>query len=297
MRALAKIVMQGPTQAALVMAVCTFFPFLSWVAAAASSLVLLRFGVKESVKALILSFPIAVFWYISGEPRILVTLLGTQIMAILLRSNFSWNTILLVSALLGVGYSVPLSLNTGFQEILDIFSSSINLIPRNNIEHLFSNSQYSSIHAEELLFLKNIIPSIVTSITITSAQITSILSLMIARYWQAALFNTGGFSAEFTKIRIPLTTALLLPLFLLIGFISPSLMIIVLPCYSVVFFFSGISLVHRASLYKKNSNFWLTGFYINLVLFIPIVYPLIVIIGFTNSLLHFATSRSEKQES
>src|SRR5471032_1523192 len=108
MRALAEFIMRGRVQATLVVAGCAALPFLFWLGAAASCLVLLRRGLSDAAGILAWALLPALVWWYFGEPRTLMALLGSLGLAMLLRASESWVRVLLVSVALGLLYAVIL---------------------------------------------------------------------------------------------------------------------------------------------------------------------------------------------
>ena len=49
-----------------------------------------------------------------------------------------------------------------------------------------------------------------TGVMASSLQVTCLLCLMLARYWQASLYNPGGFGREFRSLRLAPAVAVIL---------------------------------------------------------------------------------------
>ena len=82
MRALADFIMRGRVQASIVVAGCAALPLLFWLSAAAGSLVFLRRGFKDASSVIVWGILPALAWWIFGEPRTLMVLLGTLGLAV-----------------------------------------------------------------------------------------------------------------------------------------------------------------------------------------------------------------------
>jgi len=114
----------------------------------------------------------------------------------------------------------------------------------------------------------------------------SVLCLMLARYWQAALYNPGGFGAEFRALYYPVVVTVVLvgaalALFSLGLRYRTWAMICVIPLT-----FAGLSLVHARARSRGRSTGWLTGFYIAWLIFDP-VKLLVVCFAIADSWLNF----------
>ena len=102
------------------------------------------------------------------------------------------------------------------------------------------------------------------------SAMTAVLCLLLARYWQSALYNPGGFADEFKALHYPPAVALMLAL-LAMGLASLGLgfrtwaMICLIPL-SV----AGLALVHARAQWRGQGRGWLTGFYVAWLLFDPV---------------------------
>jgi hypothetical protein len=118
-------------------------------------------------------------------------------------------------------------------------------------------------------------------------QIVSVLSLIVGRYWQALLYNPGGFGREFRAIRFPLLPAMLLLAFMLLGPNIGPQMAMLTPLCSVPLVFAGLALIHGLVAQKRLARFWLVGLYVTLLLFMQLIYPLLVVLAIVDSLIDF----------
>ena len=97
--------MRGRPQAVGAAVVTTALPLLNWLGTAIVSLVILRKGLSEGM--LVLAFailPLAVASYFVGDPSAIIALVGTALMAYVLRVTVSWEaTLASVVLIAGVG--------------------------------------------------------------------------------------------------------------------------------------------------------------------------------------------------
>ncbi|MCP3667000.1 MAG: hypothetical protein GY696_31670 [Gammaproteobacteria bacterium] len=110
----------------------------------------------------------------------------------------------------------------------------------------------------------------------------SMISLFIARWWQATLYNPGGFQQEFRQIRLSwglgIVTVVLVPLgFSTGGEVVPWAAYLVL-LLAITWFIAGLALVHAVVAMKKASVGWLIGMYIMLLFALP---HMVLILGTT----------------
>jgi len=281
MRALAEFIMRGRMQATLVVAGCAALPLLYWLGAAAGCLVLLRRGLKDALGVLALGLlPALIWWLYSDDPRALLVLLGSASLALVLRASESWNRVLLVSIAMGVVFSVVLG--TAFAPQIEMLAQAlIKVMPS------LLGDVYQKLSVDEQARFASLIAPVLTGLIAALLQIVSVLSLIVGRYWQALLYNPGGFGREFRAIRFPLGPAMLLLAFMLLGPNIGPQMAMLTPLCSVPLVFAGLALIHGLVAQKRLARFWLVGLYVTLLLFMQLIYPLLVVLAIVDSLIDF----------
>lgn len=281
MRAIAEFIMRGRMQATLVVAGCAILPLLYWLGAAAGCLVLLRRGLKDALGVLALGLlPALIWWLYSDDPRALLVLLGSWSLALVLRASESWNRVLLVSIAMGVVFSVVLG---------TIFGPQIEMLAQALIKVMPSllGDVYQKLSVDEQAHFASLIAPVLTGLIAALLQIVSVLSLLVGRYWQALLYNPGGFGREFRAIRFPLLPAMLLLACMLLGPNIGPQMAMLTPLCSVPLVFAGLALIHGLVAQKRLARFWLVGLYVTLLLFMQLIYPLLVVLAIVDSLIDF----------
>jgi hypothetical protein len=280
MRALAEFIMRGRMQAIVVMVGSAALPMLFWLCAAAGSLVLLRRGLNDALGVLVWAVLPALAWWYFGDPRTLLVLLGTFGLALLLRSQNAWPRVMLCSVGVGLLYAVALSV--AFGEPIAALAAELQKI----LPDILSQA-YQQLSLEERTQLEALLIPVLTGLLAALLQIVTLLSLMLGRYWQALLYNPGGFGLEFRALRFPPLLAMLL----LAGMLfSPSLsaqLAMLGPLCSVPLVFAGIALLHGLVSQGRMRRFWLVGLYVTLVLFMQVIYPLLVVMAIVDSLFDF----------
>jgi len=252
MRALADFVMRGRMQATLVVVLAAVLQPFFWLGAAAGSLVLLRRGAGDALGILVWAlFPALAWWYL-GDPSVTLVLLGSAVLAQVLRTSMSWNRVMLASVVLGVFYVLLLStvsagLVTGLAEAF-----------RSVLPQVLSEAKLSADQQAELQ--AGLVPA-VTGLLAASLQVISLLCLMLARYWQAALYNPQGFGREFRALRLsaPVAVSLLLGV-LVVPLLGPQAAVLA-PLCAVPLLFAGLALGHGLVALKRLPGFWLVLMY------------------------------------
>ncbi|WP_026136558.1 hypothetical protein [Pseudomonas sp. CBZ-4] len=281
MRALAEFIMRGRVQATLVVAGCAALPLLYWLGAAAGCLVLLRRGLKDAIGVLALGLLPALIWWLQlGDPRVLLVLLGSSSLALVLRASESWVRTLLVSVALGLVYSVMLG--AAFRPQIEGLSQEIvKILP------MALGDLYQQLSVDERARFASLIAPVLTGLIAALLQVVSVLSLIVGRYWQALLYNPGGFGREFRSIRIPAGPAMLLLACMVVGPNFGPQMALLAPICSVPLVFAGLALIHGLVARKRLAKFWLVGLYVTLLLFMQLIYPLLVVLAIIDGLIDF----------
>ncbi|MCM2320469.1 MAG: hypothetical protein NDI93_14260 [Pseudomonas sp.] len=280
MRALADFVMRGRLQATLAVVIAAALPLLFWVSAAAGSLVLLRRGLNDALGIVAWALLPTLLWWHFGEPRPLLVLFGTLVLALVLRASVSWTRVLLASVLLGVLYGVIIDAVFG-ETVKRNAAELLELMPQ------MLGEAYQQMSAHEKARVGNLLTPVLTGLMAALLQLLSLLSLLLGRYWQALLYNPGGFAREFRAVRLPapIAVALLVGIFLLPGLGIELAMLT--PLCSVPLAFAGVALLHGLVAQQRLGRFWLVGLYVSLLLFMQLVYPLLVVLAVVDSLFDF----------
>ncbi len=280
MRVLADFVMRGRLQATFAVVVAAALPLLFWVSAAAGSLVLLRRGLNDALGIVAWALLPTLLWWHFGEPRPLLVLFGTLVLALVLRASVSWTRVLLASVLLGVLYGAIIDAVFG-ETVKRNAAELLELMPQ------MLGEAYQQMSADEKARVGNLLTPVLTGLMAALLQLLSLLSLLLGRYWQALLYNPGGFAREFRAVRLPapIAVALLVGIFLLPGLGIELAMLT--PLCSVPLAFAGVALLHGLVAQQRLGRFWLVGLYVSLLLFMQLVYPLLVVLAVVDSLFDF----------
>ncbi|MDG9876593.1 hypothetical protein N7592_25980 [Pseudomonas juntendi] len=278
MRALASFIMRGRMQATLVVVISAVLPLLFWLSAAAGSLVLLRRGFRDATSVIVGGLLAGLAVWVMGDPITFLVIAGALALAAMLRAEHPWSRVLVASAVFAVAFSLVLDL--ALAQTFDMLAKA------------FAEAM-PKIEGEPVLSGELIRPVLVASTAVT-VQLFSVLALMLARYWQAALYNPGGFGREFRELKLPKQTmAVLVAVMVVAPFIGPQF-IILASASSLVLVLAGIALMHGLVAQGRLAGFWLVGMYVTLPLIMQLIYPLLVVLAIVDSLIDFRGRKSPK---
>jgi len=279
MRGLASFVMAGRGQAVLVAAafglLSLLVPPASYLAAAAIGLVTLRHGWVEGVLIMagagVAAGLLAVLAL--GTPLPVLALLAllwlpVWILAEVLRRTSAEGAAVTAAGVLAALFILLVRALPGSpaQWWLSLLEQS--LAP------LFAE-QGITLEPEVLQRLAEVMTGVVAAATVLGAS----LSLFIARWWQALLYNPGGFGREFrvlrTDRRLALGAAAVLVVLLAgqgeLRRLGAELVLVALVVYSL----QGLAVAHATLGPRRGGKGWLAGLYVGLVLLWP--YPLLAL--------------------
>lgn len=290
MSALAQFIMKGRSQAILALASFTILSWLlslaSLLAAAALALPTLRRGMQDGVIVALASLPIVA---LAGQ-----FLMGSAVQA----GGFAlviWIPVLLVSWVLRSTASLSMALLTtmgmgvvsviGFYAVVDdvvgFWKEQFQVILKPILEQQMQGANDAPIALTLDLFSRYATGSIAAG-----SALSVILSIFLARWWQAGLYNPGGFRQEFLSLRLSKWAALgLLGLISLIGLTGGEFGVfianLVLPVF-IGFMTAGFSVVHAICAGHTSGKFWLIGLYSALLFVTPLI-MLVALVGISDS--------------
>ncbi len=116
-----------------------------------------------------------------------------------------------------------------------------------------------------------------------------VLSLFLARGWQALLYNPGGFSQEFRELRLGRWLLVLVPLLLLAGALQekPGILAQASLVGMAAFLVQGVATVHGLVARLQGGQLWLVGFYFLLIFGMPASFTLVSALGFADGIVNF----------
>lgn len=280
MRGLADFAMRGPKQALFLAVLFASIPMLFWLSSAIIALTILRRGTDQGLKLLMWALLPAIGWTAFGQFNVLTGLLGTTLLACVLRQTVSWQKTLL--ALVPAGGVIALSMFQLAPQQIALLSEAVMTI----LQKVLSGQSAES--AVDLgVQLKPLVEYGVVGTLTWFSLVSSVLSLVLARNWQSALYNPGGFGSEFRQLILPPFASLGLLALTLGGTTLSPVMIALTPIASLPLFIAGLALVHGLVGLKRLGNFWLVGMYMLLILVTQLVYPVIVLTACFDSLFDF----------
>jgi len=290
MKALASFIMQGRLRA--VTATAGFgaggllIPPLGMLGSAAVALVALRLStVQALIVLLIASALLSAMAWVSGMPPAvgfmmgLVQWLPMLALAHVLRQTVSWPASLLTGV--AIACAGVLLVHAMVADVAGMWVEVLAAV----VGPMFEQSGTSPAELDEMLSQA---ATLMTGMLAAALLMSLVLALILARYWQAQLYNPGGFAEEFQQMQLGRVPALLLAAAMLGAWLGQSSLLTELSLVLlVVFFFQGIALVHGLTRKLALHRFWLVGMYVLMAIALPQMMIMLAAFGAIDSVANF----------
>jgi len=277
MRAVAEYVMRGRNQALWVSVLSASSLLFAWISAAVLALVTLRRGPGEGAYILAWAvLPAGFLLAVFGDFGPLGMIVGTTALALVLRWSASWPLTLIAGSALGALTGLGM-LWLGANYLEQLASLFADVFARLG-EQLSQGGQQVELQPPGKATIAGMLGLM--------NAISCVMCLLLARWWQASLYNPGGFRQEFHGLRFSARAGTtLLVLMLLIGTYGleyrPWAVLFAVPL-SV----AGLGLAHARAAYRRLGTGWLTLFYL-LWLFLDPVKLIVIGVAVADSWLDF----------
>lgn len=275
MRALAEFIMRGRLQAAMVALIGNWVPLLT---PATVALVTLRAGWQNGLLVMLWGVLPAILMLGFSQidplvPVVVVSGVGLAFaLALVLRQSASWAHCLMGAV--AVSTLIALLLQVLSPEIVEVVTDNLNRM----VEQLQADDAETPIENLGATFSIGLIAYFVA--------FSGALGLVVGRWWQALVYNPGGFATEFQAIRlnaVPAVVCLLAGLYSLFQGADYSIWFSV---FTLPLLFTGLAITHRIVAVRKWGIQWLVLFYAALFLLDP-VSQLLIVLAFLDTWLNF----------
>lgn len=287
MQSLASFTMRGRSQAALVMTVSAMLslllPLIWLLSSAAMAVVTLRKGANEGLIVGVLaglSSGLLAFAALGGPLPAVGFVLGlwlpAWVLAVVLRRTRSLALTVQLAALFGLVIVVIIRLQAE-----DPTAYWVELLEP--LRRVLVEGRLLEATGSEQLVVR--VARWMTGAFAATFYFLLLLALFIGRWWQALLYNPGGFGAEFRALRIQSA----------VGYVALGLAVVVLLLdeamwaagllllLAPLFLLQGVAIVHSLAHTYSVHRGWLIGFYASLLLVAPHTEILVVGLGFLDN--------------
>lgn len=290
MKALASYIMRGPLQAAMFVSATAILslilPFVNYLSGAAVALVTLRRGVGAGLVVLASSMVIfGVFaFFVSKVPDLPIAVVGFAVLLVLV-----WG----LSVVLRYTRSLPNTLLStvalGFVFVLILYAVT-DPVPlwQNAITEFFAPVLDKADEQSKTALITQIAETsrYMTGFVAAAFVLNCAVCLFLGRWWQALLYNPGGFQQEFHNLKFTQVFAAVTAVIGVASYVTDRNSALAADLFSValvVYFLQGLAVAHAIVHMKKWNIGWLVALY---VLSIPLL-KLIAVAGFIDTWANF----------
>ncbi|MFL2529549.1 MAG: hypothetical protein ACJ0Q6_07670 [Candidatus Azotimanducaceae bacterium] len=269
MRALAEFAMRGRSYAIGLSMVGAIVPLMSWVSGAIVSLVFLRKGgLDGSIVLLWTLLPLGLSIYFMGDPSSANAVIGAAILAYVLRVTVSWELTLATTLVLSVIASLVFQYTAS--DVLILFVNLyIEIQKQFSVEMTYESAEGQFLGGFAML-----------------QAYMMFAFLILARWWQSQLYNPGEFKLEFHQIRVtPIFSSAILILIIACVLFGESLSRW-MPLLTMPLAVSGLAIVHWIVNYRSLSGAWVLVFYLLLIFFFQLIYPILTVLALLDGYLN-----------
>jgi hypothetical protein len=246
-------ILQSRLHAVLVAFVIAVAPVIGSISIVIAALITLRKGSREGALVVAAATLGAVLQYIvypaSNESgmamAVILALIASNVLtwlfAIMLRQYSYWNLTLEVAALVGIfaviaAHIVYPGIQDWWQTQLTAYLSKA----ASNVDLVKPDAETIAAQVE----LVGIMKQYATGLVIASLLFNALLQLLIARWWQAVMFNPGELRKELHQIRLSYATGILFVIGAVLSYGRVEMAMDIMPVLLMVFFIAGLSLLH-----------------------------------------------------
>ena len=283
MKLLAHFIMRGYSQATLVTAasglLSLLIPFVGVISSAAVGLVTLRNGPRAGAWLLALSTLASglIAWLALGNPWV-----GLGILAVLWVPI--WGLAAILRATRALALTVQFAALGGLVVVLvvHLLLGDPALYWRELMEPLRQSLLRDGLleaDPSQALFAR--LAGWMTGAFAAALVLQYLFSLFVARWWQAHLYNPGGFGEEFRALRVSAGVGIAFALLLGWGVVArdPGVWSDLLPVLGILLLLQGLAVAHGLRGLLGFHRGWLVALYVLLIFFMPQTGLLLVSIG------------------
>lgn len=270
MRGLIEYAMSGRRQAATIAILFGLVPLLNLLSGATVALVTLRKGPQEGLLVLLWALLPASLHWLAGDTSPMFMLGGALVLGQVLRVSQSWPTALQVAVVLGVLLQLSLALQPIYVASIEALFSQMLAEGRN----LQLQGSTTPVTPQEMVDLLLRFYGFYHVMVFTAC-------LMVARYWQALLYNPGGFRQEFHNLRFDPRFMGLLAVLILGGMAGLSALQDWVPLLCVLPLLAGLAVIHHVVAARQLGTGMLVAGYAVLILMAPVI----VLLGLTDGVI------------
>lgn len=253
LRRFTDFILHSRLQAILVAFVTAVFPIIGSISIVIAALVTLRKGVWEGAFVVFAATMGSLLQYVvypaAAETEmanaVIMVLIAsnalTWIFAAFLRRYNYWSLTLEVAALIGI--VAVLIVHVVNPEIQDWWQTQLNAYLTKATLAVNSVKPDAEVSASQVEIV-NVMKQYATGLIMASILFNALLQLLVARWWQAVMFNPGELRKELHQVRLSYFTGALFIIGVALTYLGSGVALDMMPVLLMTFFVAGLSLLH-----------------------------------------------------
>jgi len=287
LRRFTNFILQGRFQAVGVAFVTAYIPLLGSISVLISAFITLRKGPLEGFIVAIAAVAPFILKYLSAgtvHGNLALFALSVNIfsafvvwlLAVVLRRFGNWCSLLYVTLLLSFSCIVLLHLSfpdiQGFwQQHLTSYFSGANTA--------LNGLSRTELPQSDIIRVVGFLKTVATGLFLAGILVNAFLQLIVARWWQAVMFNPGGLKKELYQIRLSQLTGALFLIAFGLSYFKNAIAIDTMPLFFMAMCAAGLSVLHAYFSKKKAGLVFLFAVYLFLIWLIPFSVVVIALVA------------------
>lgn len=299
LRRFTDFILQNRLQAMGIAFALAFLPLIGSLSILIAALVTLRKGAYEGALVfLAASLPVLIRYMalpadasVGLAQTMILIVLGSNFLvwlfAVLLRAYGHWSVVLEMTLLFGILF-VGLA-HVMYPELPAWWEKELSLYAG---KALAAADDTKEVQAAIIADMKNYATGFVLSFVL----INVVLQLLMARWWQAVIFNPGGLRKELYDIRLKYIAGAVFLAVLLLSYLKNAYALDMMPLVYMVYALAGLSLLHYviSCIATRSGWFWLLLVYTSMILLFPFSVAAIAVLGLFDTGLDLRKRLSSK---
>ncbi len=280
-----------PVQAIIFTFVISFVPLIGIIGIIIAAFVTLTKSIFEGAIltfVAMLAYIISTYWSSVGDPSVpsivwylfggivVMSNLVTWVFSIMLSRHSSWTVILELATLFGVlvvsvVHLVHPNIAEWWEMALRPYFTYVQTLA--GVKDLSSEVM---LPAHKAIFFGSM-TGLLTALVIANG----VIQLIVARWWQAAVFKPRMLKAELQNIRLSQLAGVLFVISIVLAYLGNRVVLDIMPILYVLFGAAGLSVIHFVAGKSKSTTiwFWLAILYVTIIFSLPISNLLIMLIA------------------
>lgn len=278
----------------------TFVPVIGMIGILIAAFITLQKSIVEgAILTVAASLPYVISFILAGNPQpdiplavwaavsvAVISNILTWVFAVMLQRQANWSFILQVAALVGVlvisvlHLAYPAIADWWGEQLLAYYNhaktvtSALKSSAMNGVAAVSGvAAEASANNADVQVEAINVTKQYATGIMTMAILFNALLQLLVARWWQAALFAPGSLRKELLNIRLSRLAGILFAVSMVLSYLDNRVVLDTVPVIYMLFGAAGLSLAHymlgKMTAGSSTTWFWLALLYVALLIGAP----------------------------